>query len=107
LLCCACTASCSESGGPVETPAVSLELPPALRLPYRKHAFPGPWWRDHAVRDDFESDVRTCRAESTAARGTTPDGDENDVAYRGFIDRMNRHAWNRGYPPPPETQDDT
>ncbi|MDJ0865478.1 MAG: hypothetical protein QNK03_05160 [Myxococcota bacterium] len=92
------------AGGSARVPAARAEAstpaPFSVRVPFNKYGYPGPWWREGATSRDFDRDLETCQDESTAARETSPaDIDPREVAYRSFLDCMQRLDWTRGYPP--------
>ena len=78
----------------------SAPAPCSVRVPFNKYGYPGPWGRDGATSREFDRDLETCGDESTAARESAPaDIDPREVAYRSFLDCMQRLDWTRGYPP--------
>jgi len=95
---CIALLACSAEPEPAQH-EVSLAGDFAVRIPYSKYGYPGPWWRDNAMHEDFEGEVRACRERSSAARQETQ-GDDKDAAYRAFLECMQELEWTRGQPPP-------
>jgi hypothetical protein len=94
---------CDEpSSSRAEIAAVSAAPPLSLRVPFELYGVPGPWWRDNATQQDFDSDQKQCRDLSRRARDEADPETRRDGGYRAFVDCMGELAWTRGYPPAPE-----
>jgi len=98
------TAACSReieaaaTRDPSRSPAAALPHRP-VRVPFSVPGVPGPWWRDDAMRADFQVDQRSCRTISIAARDSAAAENRKDVAYRAFLACMAELDWTRGHPP--------
>lgn len=88
-----CASSGSESGG---TAKASQSVGPVV---HNAFGMPGPWWRDDGSPQVFETDLATCRRESSEARERRDEPDPLDAAYRAFLGCMDGNGWQRGLPP--------
>jgi hypothetical protein len=93
----------STSHHPASVDAAPLQSI-AVRVPFSVSGVPGPWWRDNAMREEFQIDQKSCRAVSAEARVAAPTDDRKDAAYRAFLECMAERNWRRGYPPKPEAE---
>jgi hypothetical protein len=84
--------------GPAESALPPVAAAPARPEPFfEREGVPGPWWRDGATPEMFESEHRAClRASGEARRGAE---DPADAAYRAFLACMETARWQRGLPP--------
>lgn len=64
---------------------------------YEREGLPGPWWREGATREMFETEQRLCLTASRDARAGADD--PADAAYRAFLGCMQTSRWTRGLPP--------
>lgn len=92
--------ACSREPEPTqaEEPAEPARRDFALRIPYSGHGYPGPWWRDNAMHEDFDDDQAACQTASKAARKAATEN-RRELAHRAFLDCMHERGWTRGAPP--------